>query len=108
MPTLELKIKGGFINLFLIGISNEIMKMKNTNFANGIHIFALVVLSILLVSCQVGVTDKGGKTTIGKDTKATQFESTQELKKFYSAQEGLDYIKGSQGNAQYCCIFYFL
>ena len=84
----------------------RIRKMKKTNFANGIYIFALVVLSILLVSCQVGVTDKGGKTAIGKDTKAAQFESTQELKKFSSAQEVLDYIKGSQANAQYGGIFY--
>ena len=78
--------------------------MKNTNFANGIYIFALVVLSILLVSCQVGVTDKGGKATTS--VKGTQFESTQELKKFSSAQEVLDYIKGSQANAQYGGIFY--
>ncbi|MEK7173384.1 MAG: beta-propeller domain-containing protein, partial [Patescibacteria group bacterium] len=78
--------------------------MKNTNFANGIYIFALVVLSILLVSCQVGVTDKGGKATTS--VKGTQFESTQELKKFSSAQEVLDYIKGSQANAQYGGMFY--
>ena len=74
------------------------MKMKNIKFANGTCIFTLVVLSILLVSCQSGVEDK--------DKKDAKSESTQELKKFSSAQEVVDYIKGSQANSQYGGMFY--
>lgn len=78
------------------------MKMKKTNLANITYVLTLLTLIGLLASC---TSIEYKQTEISKDARLAEFESTQELKKFSSAQEILDFLKNSQLNTQYTGVF---
>lgn len=65
------------------------IKMKQ-NAKFGIFILSILMIALLVISCKPGTIKPG--SNLGKKTDTTQFES-QELKKFSSAQELIDYLE---------------
>ena len=68
------------------------MTMKKINF---LFIVGIFVMSLLIASCE---TVPGVKTPV--DAKYAEFQSSQELKKFSSSQEIVEFLRNVQVNAQ--------
>src|SRR3989338_8181582 len=80
--------------------------MKQNRFSAGYALIASLMLVFIIVACaKLPASQTGDQKNAARD-KIVKFESTQELKKFSSAQEVLDYVKKSQAKAQDGGIFY--
>src|SRR3989338_4265160 len=73
--------------------------MKQNRFSAGYALIASLMLVFIIVACaKLPASQTGDQKNAARD-KIVKFESTQELKKFSSAQEVLDYVKKSMAKA---------